>query len=263
MEKMNIHFYKYQGTGNDFVMLDNRNGIYDFVGFNAIKKICDRRFGIGADGLIKINAHPTLTFEMDYYNSDGSKSFCGNGARCTVAFADFLGINCENVDFWAIDGSHTASLNEQKVALAMKNVNEIHEVDTDYLLHTGSPHYIQFVDNVEQVDVYTTGNFIRNQDNFKLEGVNVNFVQVLNEQELFVRTYERGVEDETLSCGTGVTAAVLAYANKKGLQEKHSIRVKTLGGELEVMFRRKENGQFDEIQLLGRAKQVFKGEIDV
>ncbi len=260
---MHIQFYKYQGTGNDFVMLDNRNGIYDSVGVNEIKKICDRRFGIGADGLIKINAHPTLTFEMDYYNSDGSKSFCGNGARCTVAFANFLGISTENVDFWAVDGRHSASLTEQKVALAMNNVSEIHEVASDYLLHTGSPHYIQFVDNVAQVDVYTRGNFIRNQDSYKLEGVNVNFVQVINEQELFVRTYERGVEDETLSCGTGVTAAVLAYGYNIGLKDKHTIRVKTLGGELEVVFRIQEQGQFDEIQLLGPAKQVFKGEIDV
>lgn len=260
---MHIQFYKYQGTGNDFVMLDNRNGIYDSVGVNEIKKICDRRFGIGADGLIKINAHPTLTFEMDYYNSDGSKSFCGNGARCTVAFANFLGISTENVEFWAIDGHHSASLTEQKVALAMNNVSEIHEVASDYLLHTGSPHYIQFVDNVAQVDVYTQGNFIRNQDSYKLEGVNVNFVQVINEQELFVRTYERGVEDETLSCGTGVTAAVLAYGYNIGLKDKHTIRVKTLGGELEVVFRIQEQGQFDDIQLLGPAKQVFKGEIDV
>jgi diaminopimelate epimerase len=244
-------------------MLDNRNGIYDSVGVNEIKKMCDRRFGIGADGLIKINAHPTLTFEMDYYNSDGSKSFCGNGARCTVAFADFLGVSTENLDFWAIDGLHSASLKEQKVALAMNNVSEIHEVASDYLLHTGSPHYIQFVDNVAQVDVYTQGNFIRNQENYKREGVNVNFVQVINEQELFVRTYERGVEDETLSCGTGVTAAVLAYGYKIGLKDKHTIRVKTLGGELEVVFRVQEHGQFDEIQLLGPAKQVFKGEIDV
>ncbi len=260
---MNIHFYKYQGTGNDFVMLDNRNGIYDFVGINEVKKICDRRFGIGADGLIKINTHPTLTFEMDYYNSDGSKSFCGNGARCSVAFADFLGVECQNVDFWAIDGCHTATLKEEKVALAMNNVNEIHEVASDYLLHTGSPHYIQFVDDVAQVDVFTKGNSIRNQDSYKLEGVNVNFVQVINEQELFVRTYERGVEDETLSCGTGVTAAVLSYGYKMGLKDKHTIRVKTLGGELEVVFRVQEQGQFDEIQLLGPAKQVYKGEIDV
>jgi diaminopimelate epimerase len=260
---MNIHFYKYQGTGNDFVMLDNRDGIYDFVGVNEVKKICDRRFGIGADGLIKINTHPTLTFEMDYYNSDGSKSFCGNGARCSVAFADFLGVECQNVDFWAIDGCHTATLKEEKVALAMNNVNEIHEVASDYLLHTGSPHYIQFVDDVAQVYVFTKGNSIRNQDSYKLEGVNVNFVQVINEQELFVRTYERGVEDETLSCGTGVTAAVLAYGFKIGLKDKHTIRVKTLGGELEVVFRVQEHGQFNEIQLLGPAKQVFKGEIDV
>jgi diaminopimelate epimerase len=260
---MNIHFYKYQGTGNDFVMLDNRTGIYDSIGVNEIKKICDRRFGIGADGLIKINTHPTLTFEMDYYNSDGSKSFCGNGARCTVAFANLLGVNCDSVDFWAIDGEHTASLSEQKVALAMKDVHEIHELNQDYLLHTGSPHYIQFVENVENVDVYTNGRAIRNQESFRLEGVNVNFVQVCNEHELFVRTYERGVEDETLSCGTGVTAAVLAFAHKNQYKSSRKIKVKTLGGELEVSFHPKGNGHFDEIQLIGPATKVFKGEIDV
>jgi diaminopimelate epimerase len=260
---MHIHFYKYQGTGNDFVMLDNRDGKYNVIGIHEINKICDRRFGIGADGLIKINAHPTLTFEMDYYNSDGSKSFCGNGARCAVAFVDFLGVNCENIAFWAIDGEHTANFAEQKIALAMKNVQEIQKVGADFLLHTGSPHYIQFVENVEQLDVYTAGNFIRNQELFRLEGVNVNFVQVINANELFVRTYERGVEDETLSCGTGVTAAVLAYAYKNGLHALQNIRVKTLGGSLEVIFRNNGNGQFDEIQLIGPSKQVFKGEMDV
>lgn len=260
---MNVHFYKYQGTGNDFVMLDNRTGVYDVLGVKEIKQMCDRRFGIGADGLIKINQHPNLAFEMDYYNSDGSKSFCGNGARCSVAFADFLGVQTEAVDFWAIDGSHVARINGQKVALVMNDVHEVHEIDSDYLLYTGSPHYIQFVQSVEKVDVFAQGKAIRYQDAFKLDGVNVNFVEVIKDKELFVRTYERGVEDETLSCGTGVTAAVLAYGYKIGLKDKHTIRVKTLGGELEVTFRVQDHGKFDEIQLLGPAIQVFKGEINV
>ena len=260
---MNIHFYKYQGTGNDFVMLDNRDGNYDAVGIKEIQKICDRRFGIGADGLIKINAHSTLAFEMDYYNSDGSKSFCGNGARCTVAFAQLLGINCEHVHFMAIDGEHSASLSEQKVALAMKDVLEIHEINQDFLLHTGSPHYIEFVESAEQVDVFMRGRAIRNQEAFKLEGVNVNFVQVLGDNELYVRTYERGVEDETLSCGTGVTAAVLAFAHKHNFSNSSTIKVKTLGGSLEVSFLPKGNGVFEEIHLIGPAVHVFKGEIDV
>ncbi len=260
---MNIHFYKYQGTGNDFVMLDNRNGNYDAVGIKEIQKICDRRFGIGADGLIKINAHPTLAFEMDYYNSDGSKSFCGNGARCTVAFANLLGINCDSVHFWAIDGQHSAILTEQKVALVMKDVHEIHEIKQDFLLHTGSPHYIEFVENTEQVDVFTRGRAIRDQETFKLEGVNVNFVQIINENELYVRTYERGVEDETLSCGTGVTAAVLAFAYKNKIENSRTINVKTLGGLLEVSFLPKVRGKFEEIQLIGPAIHVFKGEINV
>ncbi len=260
---MNIHFYKYQGTGNDFVMLDNRSGNYDAVGIKEIQKICDRRFGIGADGLIKINEHPTLAFEMDYYNSDGSKSFCGNGARCTVAFANLLGINCDHVHFWAIDGKHSAKLSEQKVALEMKDVHEIHQIHQDFLLHTGSPHYIEFVENTELVEVFNRGKAIRNQDTFKLEGVNVNFVQIINENELYVRTYERGVEDETLSCGTGVTAAVLAYAQKKNISSTSTVKVKTLGGLLEVSFLPKGNGAFEEIQLIGPAVHVFKGEIDV
>lgn len=260
---MKIHFYKYQGTGNDFVMLDNRDGKYDAVAIKEINHLCDRRFGVGADGLIKINAHPSYAFEMDYYNSDGSKSFCGNGARCTVAFANELGISCENVSFWAIDGEHTANLMETNVALAMKDVSEIHEIENDYLLHTGSPHYIQFVENVQQVDVFTQGRSIRNQELFRLEGVNVNFVQIINENELFVRTYERGVEDETLSCGTGVTAAVLAYAYKLGLTNSGRIKVQTLGGSLEVTFYTSAKGQYSNIQLIGPAKQVFKGELDV
>jgi diaminopimelate epimerase len=260
---MTIHFYKYQGTGNDFVMLDNRDGKYDFVGVKEINLLCDRRFGIGADGLIKINTIPGFDFEMDYYNSDGSKSFCGNGARCTVAFANELGINCDTVSFMAIDGKHTALLTAGNVSLAMSDVNEIHSIGQDYLLHTGSPHYIQFVENVEEVDVFSLGKSIRNQDLFKLEGVNVNFVQVLSEDTLFVRTYERGVEDETLSCGTGVTAAVLAYAYKKGMNNLASIRVKTLGGALEVVFKVDKPGECSSIELIGPAKQVFKGEFHV
>ena len=208
-------------------MLDNRTGKYDKIGVNEIKKICDRRFGIGADGLIKINTHPTLAFEMDYYNSDGSKSFCGNGARCSVAFANLLGVDCNAVDFWAIDGEHSARLSEQKVALAMKDVHEIHALNQDFLLHTGSPHYIQFVEKVEEIDVYNSGKAIRNQELFRIEGVNVNFVQVMDEHQLFVRTYERGVEDETLSCGTGVTAAVLAFAHKTQISSTKQIKVKT------------------------------------
>jgi diaminopimelate epimerase len=260
---MTIQFYKYQGTGNDFVMLDNRDGKYDAIGVKEINLLCDRRFGVGADGLIKINAKSGFDFEMDYYNSDGSKSFCGNGARCTVGFANELGINCDSVSFWAIDGAHTANLTSEKVSLAMSNVNEIHTLDKDYLLHTGSPHYIQFVENVETVDVFSSGRSIRNQDLFQLEGVNVNFVQVLADDTLFVRTYERGVEDETLSCGTGVTAAVLAFAYKNGLTNSATIRVKTLGGSLEVAFQVDGLGVFSSIELIGPAKQVFKGEFHV
>ena len=261
--EMKVYFSKYQGTGNDFVMLDNLNGQYDKLSISQIKFLCDRRFGVGGDGLIKINSSLSLDFEVDYYNSDGSKSFCGNGARCAVAFAETLGIDVSNTTFTAIDGIHTASLNQSIVSLKMSDVSNFDKLEKDYVIHTGSPHYIQFVDKVEQVDVFTQGKSIRNQDLFRLEGVNVNFVQVINENELFVRTYERGVEDETLSCGTGVTAAVLAYAYKQGFTDLGQIQVKTLGGSLEVVFQMLNKGQISNIQLIGPAKQVFKGEMDV
>ena len=201
-----MKFYKYQGTGNDFVMLDNRSGKWDNLSIESIQKLCDRRFGIGADGLIKINNAEDVDFEVDYYNSDGSKSFCGNGARCSVAFANFLSIFKNNKTvFTAIDGLHEAEIDGDIVKLKMGDVDSINNDGDDSVLDTGSPHYVKYVRDISNFNVFAEGNSIRNSENYQEKGINVNFVENISDDEIFVRTYERGVEDETYSCGTGVT----------------------------------------------------------
>jgi diaminopimelate epimerase len=260
---MKIYFSKYQGTGNDFVMLDNLNGDYDALTIEQIQKVCDRRFGIGADGLIKINRSEQADFEVDYYNSDGSKSFCGNGARSAVAFAETLGINVQNTTFDAIDGLHKASKISDIVALEMKDVSAIEQLNSDYILNTGSPHYIQFLDDIQSKNIVQFGKEIRYSERFKTEGINVNLVQSITPFELIVNTYERGVEDETLSCGTGVTAAVLAFASATNLMNQNTVNVKVKGGDLKVSFNRINPSEFTSIQLIGPAEFVFKGEMNV
>jgi len=256
---MNLPFVKYQGTGNDFVMVDNRSGNCNELAVSDVRQICDRRFGIGADGLIKINAHAILDFEVDYYNADGSKSFCGNGARCAVAFARTLGINTLHTHFMAIDGEHEAMQKEQTVSLLMKDVSLVAMVGEDYLLNTGSPHFIRFEKELSSVNVYEDGKAIRYSDPYKEEGVNVNFIKALSKDKIEVLTYERGVEDETLSCGTGVTAAALAYAVKQGLHGQQVIDIVTKGGELKVHFSRTGESEFERIFLIGPAQRVFEG----
>ena len=257
---MDVFFSKYQGTGNDFVMIDNRSGKWDHLSLNSIRAMCDRRFGIGADGLIKLNSSEGYDFEVDYYNSDGSKSFCGNGARCAVAFAKSKGINTAHVKFVAIDGEHEASQVGAIVSLLMNDVNAVNLTGKDYVLNTGSPHYVQFVKKAEQLDVFEEGKKIRYSETYKEKGINVNFVETLGKNELYIRTYERGVEDETLSCGTGVTAAALAYAVKEKLYDEHLISIKTRGGQLQVRFTRTGEETFSEIFLIGPAVKVFEGE---
>ncbi|MCU7616124.1 diaminopimelate epimerase [Chryseobacterium sp. PBS4-4] len=255
-----MEFYKYQGTGNDFVMIDNRSGEWNDLSIKNIQKLCDRRFGIGADGLIKINAKEGVDFEVDYYNSDGSKSFCGNGARCSVAFAHFLSIFKDNKTvFTAIDGLHEAEINQDIVKLKMGDVNDINIDGTDSVLDTGSPHYVKYVEDISNFNVFAEGNSIRNSENYKEKGINVNFVENISDDEIFVRTYERGVEDETFSCGTGVTASALTFLQKSNLT---SIKVKTLGGDLKV-YAEKNGNSFREIWLEGPAKQVFKGNVEL
>ncbi len=254
-----MKFYKYQGTGNDFVMIDNRLGEWDDLSIENIQKLCDRRFGIGADGLIKINSAEGVDFEVDYYNSDGSKSFCGNGARCSVAFAHFLDIIEDKTTFTAIDGIHEAEIKNGIIKLKMSDVKSIETDGDDFVLNTGSPHYVKYVEMLNNYNVYKTGNEIRNSETYKKDGINVNFVEKLSDKELFVRTYERGVEDETYSCGTGVTAVALTFMKNSN---QTFVGVKVKGGQLKV-YAEKDGEGFKNIWLEGPAVQVFKGDINL
>ena len=257
---MEVTFYKYQGTGNDFVMIDNRDERFDVRDLDMIRKLCDRKFGIGADGLIAIQLHPDFDFEMMYFNADGSQSMCGNGARCAVAFSAFLGIVTGETRFLAIDGPHDAFLSGTQVELLMGDVKGIDQKSGDYFVNTGSPHHIRFVDNAAEYPVFVQGKSIRNDEGYAPAGTNVNFVQVMTDGEVFVRTYERGVEDETLSCGTGVTAAALVYGAK---QNRNAVKINTLGGKLSVKFHSNADGSFSKIWLTGPAEQVFVGKIKI
>lgn len=258
---MKLTFYKYQGTGNDFVIIDNRDNSIQ-LSTAQVKKLCDRRFGIGADGLMLLNSKEGYDFEMVYYNADGREStMCGNGGRCLVKFAYHRGIHKNKYLFMAVDGEHEATVEDNGwVYLKMKNVHGIEKNYADSVLDTGSPHYVKSIDNLTNFNVAKYGKEIRYSDEYKQEGINVNFVEP-NGKSIFVRTYERGVEDETLSCGTGVTAAALVYAhNDNGFNR---VEVKTLGGNLAVEFDKKGDDTFENIWLCGPADFVFKGEIEI
>ncbi|MDF1672894.1 MAG: diaminopimelate epimerase [Vicingaceae bacterium] len=258
---MTIPFYKYQGTGNDFVMIDNRENVFDKTNLKLVQKLCDRRFGVGADGLILIENIEDLDFNMIYFNADGTQSFCGNGSRCAVAFSKFLGIIEKQAFFLSTDGEHEAWINaDNQVSLKMHDVEEIEIGEDYYFINTGSPHYIVESKDVKAIDVKNDGAAIRYNDRFNAEGTNVNFVHY-KDNELDIRTYERGVEDETLSCGTGVTAAALSLAHKNKI-EAGKIKVNAVGGKLEVGFRTKD-GNYIDIWLIGPAKHVFKGEMEL
>ena len=255
----NMEFYKYQGTGNDFVMIDNRDLQFPKEK-DLIQKLCDRRFGIGGDGLILLENDEIADFRMVYYNSDGNEStMCGNGGRCLVAFAHFLDIFEDHTTFTAIDGLHEAEIKNGTVKLKMIDVPAIEKDGENAVLNTGSPHFVQFVKDVEHYKVYEHGNGIRNSATYRNGGINVNFAEEIAENEIFVRTYERGVEDETFSCGTGVTASALVYLKGKNLQ---AVQVKVLGGKLKV-YAEQDGDSFKNIWLEGPAKQVFKGKINI
>lgn len=254
-------FYKYQGTGNDFVLVDNRQKKINKNDTKLINFLCDRRFGIGADGLILLENHNELDFKMVYFNADGNESsMCGNGGRCLVAFAKFLGIIESKATFEAIDGIHHAIIDKDIVKLQMQDVGAVNKFDTHVFLDTGSPHHVQFESDLEDFDIKQKGAKIRYGEPYNEAGANVNFVKKINNDVFAVRTYERGVEDETLSCGTGVTAVALAM-NYIGETEKNLITLNTEGGDLKVSFE-KDNGSYKNVWLIGPAKQVFKGEIE-
>ena len=261
---MNIRFYKYQGTGNDFVILDNRQKEYSNLQLKQIESICNRRFGIGADGLMLLGNKEGFDFEMKYYNADGKESsMCGNGGRCLVKFAYHLGIKKSLYRFMAVDGEHEAEIDDADgiVSLKMKDVTEIKDYRGDFILNTGSPHYVKLDDNVMQENVYQKGKDIRYHSMFSQEGINVNFVKRMADDEIFVRTYERGVEDETLSCGTGVTAsAIVSYHNEIGF---NNVTVITKGGKLTVEFDRVDEGIYKNIWLCGPAEKVFEGVMEL
>jgi diaminopimelate epimerase len=252
-------FYKYQGTGNDFILFDNRQHELDFLTKNQIKSLCDRRFGIGADGLMLLENHPDFDFKMVYYNADGGESsMCGNGGRCLVQFAKDMGISRSHYHFLAVDGPHDAEIDSKGlVRLKMHDVNDIATDGADSVLDTGSPHYIRFMDDLEQLDVFTEGRKIRYNSQYSEKGINVNFVSRENDG-IRVRTYERGVEDETLSCGTGVTASAIAASI--GMGQQH-VFINVEGGKLEVAFNRLDEQHCNEIWLIGPATFVFSGKI--
>ena len=236
---MKIKFQKFQGTGNDFVIIKNKDLLFPSDNNKLIEKLCDRKHGIGCDGLILINPSQSSDFEMIYYNSNGFLgSMCGNGARCSVKFAQIHNLINNNTSFEAYDGNHEASIENNIISLSMKPVN-----------------------NIENLDVYNEGKLIRNSKEYKEKGVNVNFVKIYSKDEFQVRTYERGVENETLSCGTGVTAVALAMFHS-GRTDSKKINIKTKGGELTVKFDTSELG-YNNIKLIGKVEMIFSGEIEV
>lgn len=258
---MKISFYKYQGTGNDFILIDNRNKNIS-LSTGQINYLCDRRFGIGADGLMLLETEEGVDFKMVYYNADGHEStMCGNGGRCIAAFAKRLGIVYGHANFTAIDGKHEAKIeSDDYVRLQMIDVNNIENRDNHSLLNTGSPHYVKWTDDIKNTDVFGEGRSIRNQPEFQPKGINVNFAQ-REEDRILVRTYERGVEDETLSCGTGVTAvAIASVKNKTG---DFSINIETPGGLLNVSFHKDNTKNAVHVWLSGDASFVFEGVIEV
>tara|TARA_R100001369_G_scaffold65446_1_gene92612 strand:+ start:12051 stop:12824 length:774 start_codon:yes stop_codon:yes gene_type:complete len=254
-------FYKYQGTGNDFIIADNRLQLINKNDTKRIAELCDRRFGIGADGFILLENDDTSDFKMVYYNADGKESsMCGNGGRCITAFAKFLGIVVDEAEFLATDGLHKAKTKGGIIHLQMQDVSEIQTFENHQFLDTGSPHHVEMASDLENFEVKSEGAQIRYGQPYNKAGTNVNFVEQILEDRFAVRTYERGVEDETLSCGTGVTAVALAMHNS-GITKNEEVTLETLGGSLKITFNKIEKG-YTNIWLIGPAEQVFKGKIE-
>jgi diaminopimelate epimerase len=253
------HFAKFQGTGNDFILINNFDFSFSFSQ-NEIERLCHRRFGIGADGLILVQPEAGFDFRMVYFNSDGREStFCGNGGRCVVAFAKRLGLIDNKANFLAKDGPHEAEFQGELVQLKMRDVEQISEKTLGSELFTGSPHLVRWVDDLENLEVKKEGASIRYSPEYQAEGININFIKK-TVSGIYVRTYERGVEDETYSCGTGVTASALV-ASTFGLHSP--ITVSTPGGNLQVEFEKDGLGGFRNVYLTGPAQFVFEGSVSL
>lgn len=253
-----IQFHKYQGTGNDFVMVDNRNLEFDQKDLSLVAMLCDRRFGIGGDGLILIEEDEASDFKMIYFNADGTQSLCGNGSRCAVTFAKHLGMIEDEAKFNAFDGYHSAFIREGLVHLQMHDIKHVEKRGEAFFVDTGSPHLIKMVHDLDQLDVKIEGSKVRYSDRYKEKGVNINFIESAN-GTTSIRTYERGVEDETLSCGTGCTAVALTLSH---LGEQSPVTLSAKGGTLQVSFEKVKEG-FRNIYLIGPAEQVYSGEIEI
>jgi len=260
---MQLTFYKYEGTGNDFIIIDNREGLFTCQN-ELITHLCDRRFGIGADGLLLLENALGFDFRMVYYNSDGSPAtMCGNGGRCISAFANHIGVTGNTANFMAADGPHSATIQRidehtAQVELRMKDVTIFQKNEQSVILNTGTPHFVSFVDDPDIIDIVAEGRRIRNKSEYNPIGINVNFAKLEGDQ-IYVRTYEKGVEDETLSCGTGVTATSIAASEYAG---GRNFNVRTRGGQLSVSFE-KEGNIYTNIRLSGPATFVYSGKISV
>jgi diaminopimelate epimerase len=254
---MNLTFYKYQGTGNDFVMIDNRSNTFKKDNIDLVLKLCDRHFGVGADGVILIENDTEFDFKMIYYNADGSETFCGNGGRCATSFAKYLNIIDNSAHFIAIDGVHFATIENNVVSLKMIDVDDIRIQENSVFVYTGTQHHVELVENLDTYPVFENGKKIRNS--YKAPGSNVNFVEQVTAATFRVRTYEKGVENETLACGTGVTAVAIAM-HKIKKTKSNLISLPVEGGTLEVSFTA-ENGVYKNVFLKGPATFVFKGEV--
>lgn len=256
---MILDFHKYQGTGNDFIMIDDREEQFPVDNTKLISFLCDRKMGIGADGVILIRNHPTADFHMIYFNPDGSKSLCGNGSRCAMGFAQSLGMVGKSVTFETTDGVHDGTIEGEIYRFHLHDVNDVRQLGDDWFIHTGSPHHIRFINDLDTRDILSEGREIRYSEQYRPNGTNVNFVQK-NGRGIRVRTYERGVENETSSCGTGVTACALAASF---LNYKSPVAIETNGGMLTVSFDKVDERHFKNIYLAGPAEKVYEGRVEV
>jgi diaminopimelate epimerase len=258
MTMMKLQFSKYQGAGNDFILIDNLSGALQ-LSSDQIQKLCDRNFGIGSDGLILLEASDSADYFVNFYNPDGSQSFCGNGSRCAFRMAQNIGLVTEECSFQGIDGLHHAKSLSENVSISMSDVASVDAYKDGFIVQTGSPHFVKFTDDLDKIDIIEEAHAIRYDTRYKDKGINVNFV--LPESDgINMRTYERGVEAETLACGTGVTAAALVFALSRDHVEE--VKVQTKGGNLSVNFERAGQG-FNKIWLTGPAMHVYDGNIEL